>query len=208
MTAHLNSTQLFIYICLHVHVHLLELVRRRQHDDVLALAAGKAQDVLVAQLKVAARLKRLAVELGAVAALEINHVRLDPAALRLDAKLVLDSLGNVPELDHGVLAARARVLERVVDDGVRAAQQPAALLPELQRVDYVGALEDEDAPRLRGRRLAGFGGLVVFERDLGAFDAVGELGEDACGLEVGLLLCWGCAAVLCGWLGRVVEAAE
>jgi len=79
---------------------------------------------------------------------------------------------------------------------------------ELEAIDNVGAVKDEEAPGLAGRGFAGFGRFVVFERDLGAGDAVGGEGKRARRLEIGLFFGSGHAAVFGGGLGGVVEAAE
>ena len=74
-----------------------------------------------------------------------------------------------------MLSTRTRMFKHIIDYFVRATEQPAALLPEFDCVDYVVAFEDKYAPGLRGRWLACLGWFMIFEGDLGAFDAVGVL---------------------------------
>src|SRR5689334_11269208 len=91
---------------------------------------------------------------------------------------------------------------------MRASQKPATLLPELNCVDHVVPFEYEQAPWLRCGRLACLRGLVVFEGDLGALNAVGMLGKRASRLKIGLFLVDRRAAILRGCLVGVIDAAE
>lgn len=149
---------------------------RRKHHHILSLAASKLQNIFIPELKVPRRLNPLAVQLRAIARFQVDNVGLDLARLLLHAVLVLDRLLDVPELNHGMLPAAARMLQHVVDDLARAAEQPAAARVQLDGVGHVFAFEHEHAPLLRRRRFARLGRLMVLQADLGPLDLVGGLG--------------------------------
>ena len=176
------------------------LFRWRQHDHVLALTARELEDIFISQLEVATRFDILAIQFSAIAALQIDHIWLDLPLRAPHPELVFHDLLYVPELYHGMLPAGARVLKHVVHHLVGATQQPAALLPQLDCVDYIVALENKHAPGLRWGTFARFWWLVVLEGDFGAFDAVGVLCEGAGTLEVRLLFVNRRAAVFGGCL--------
>jgi hypothetical protein len=133
-----------------MHEHfLLLLVWWWEHNYIFPLTSRKLEYIFIAKLEISTRFNAFAIQLRPVAALQINDVGLDLSFLAFDTKLVFSRLLYVPELDDCMLSARARVLEHVVDDLLRAAQQPAALLRYLDRVYNVLALEYKDAPGLR-----------------------------------------------------------
>lgn len=149
-----------------------------------------------AQLIVARLWNLLAIHIGAVCRVEVDDKRLDLGLLV--AKLV--ALGDLAELDGGMLLRAAGVRDgNVGHDGV-AAHEVAALAVDVDEVwlvsfgssqsqaslavltDLLVSLEDVQPPVLN--RLARLGRLVVLHRH--ALDRVGLLGEQARVAKVGL----------------------
>ena len=80
----------------------------RKHEDVLSCARTKLYHVFVSQLKISALGNLVAIEHGAVCALQVDQVRFHSADLV--AKLI--ALLSMAELNYGMLLADAGVLCR------------------------------------------------------------------------------------------------
>lgn len=134
------------------------LLLRRQHNNIFPRTLPKRHHIPAHHLHIPPPLHSLPIHPRPIGAIQVNHIWLDPSHLIPILVLLL----HMPELQHRVLLAAARVLGREIRDGALAPEEPAAARAEGNGFEQVWAFEDVEAPGGGGGGEARFGGFVVF----------------------------------------------